>query len=604
MRKTLQALVLAAALLAAGTVSAAAPDSVEAYAWSPNVNALVNGVADFLDAIGVPSATVRMMPMLLGTELLYSPALSGINLNKSFVVAVTNLDDIPDNLLIGFSTPGDAYRKSVGGALEKLEEADGVCHFARSIKTFDQEAYNNASIEEQEDYENFFVEEKTDVYLAAGDGFTWLSADREAILNVVGINPDNFDPGDGAAVSAVFRLDPLLAELKKSLTKVPAEGGVTPLDLIDKWAVIWDNISVFSFGLNPGGKGVEVVKCLEAPAGSKLAALLQGQSAGPHTLFNLLDPDSYLAWNTRMGRTDLMAEGAQGLMEAWMETMTLLGKIPGSEFGPKNLETFKKLMAQSTDLMKESFANLGDEMAFSVRFTPDSFMRLISISRIKDEAAFLAMMKKGLEMQADNAAEFQGKDEEMPFSFKTDFDGLKAPRSYSGVDIYSARMSFDWKDEEPDVPEEMTGMSAFIKDGLTFEYAVANGLGIGCYGGGKTSGIEQVIDRLQGRAKGFAPSAYPGIVDSWGAGEINYANIFQIFPSNMKTESGYGEAFARLTELDFRIPAVAQVKGNRLIGRGMISASSIKEAVEIFKQMENKKAGQAAPEEPQPAATD
>lgn len=568
MKKTLTAAVLFLALAAVSPLPAAPPAGVTVYAWTPNLNELINGTAELLDVIGVPSATVRILPILLGAEAFHSPGLSGIDLNAPLVFALGNLSGGAPGFSLGFSTPGGMYLQKIKESLGDFQELEGgrILAFRKTEKIFDQETYAAAGVDEQEDYERFFVEKVSEIFLAPSDGFAWLSSDLDELKLTAGTPLREFDPGFGTALALNADFSNLMAEALKAAEAEPAAA-----ELIKPWVRFADVIETLSFGLTPGKDGVEVVKGLTAEAGSGLEAFIRAQKNSPRQLVACLDPKPYIALDLGIRQPEKLAQWADVAWDLWGQTLQGISKRENDKSVGDALLAALKIMDANRQPMLDSVKNTGDETAASFTFGPKGSFRGISAARVKDPKVFLDATRASLQALTGTLLLAPN------FSLEADFSKLETPRRYLGTDIYTVAFKTKQTEELKEAAKNLPAMSAMLS-GFTLEYAAYGNVGISCYGTPGEVIIDQVIDRMEGKTPGLKLDPPR---ESWGMGVLDYSNLLAAWKPDSAPE-GVAGIMEKIAALDLSIPFQIYARRGSIGAKAMVPAAKIKAVIDTL----------------------
>ncbi len=447
--------VLITTLAFAGGTEAGVPGKMIGYARVGNPDAFMGGVEKFAQALDLPPMATMVMKMGLG-GLIENPNLVGVDMAAPLIL-VSFSPEGADAWAVSFTLSNpDAYQGVLNKSLKlkSEDEKTGVKIYAKESKEFDMDAYQAASPEEQANTDNFYRTEEKTVAVAIKDKTAWLALDPEILKEVQSLGPADFAPPVNGALTIGLQVAPFIelaeAGIKEKLDALQTEtkGAPSPFSpettremvrsYVDFYLYYARQVETVVFGLTIDDTGVACEKLIEAKSGSAFAKFLTAQKKGKLSLARYLQSSPWMVVAGRIEKPEMVLEVYRRLFDVFDGTIKEMGAAQGEKEVGDRLAKFKDtyLGLMETYLTKCA----GDEMAFSISSSPDAFISAVSIQKIRDAKAYREYITKSFLENRDILTSFYES-----LGITMDVSGIEQPVLYKGADIYTARMTIDFK---------------------------------------------------------------------------------------------------------------------------------------------------------------
>ncbi|MFH1038458.1 MAG: hypothetical protein V1789_07315 [PVC group bacterium] len=447
--------VLLISIAGAGMADAGVPGKMIGYARVGNPDGLISGVEKFTQGLDLPPMATMVMKMGLG-GLIENPNLVGVDMAGPLCL-VSFSPDAADAWGVCFTLSNpDVYLGVLNKSLKlkSEDEKSGIKVYAKETKEFDLDAYQAASPEEQSNTDKFYRTEEKTVAVAIKDKTAWLSLDPAILKDVQSLTPADFAaPVEGALVIGL-KVQPLLDVAEEGLREkldslymgTPDTGSPFGPEIakqmarsyVDFYLYYARQVETVVFGLTVDGTGVTVEKLVEAKPGSTLAKFLMAQKKGKLSLARYLQPSPWMVVAGRIEKPEMVLKIYRRLFDVFDGVITELGSAGGEKDISGKLAAFKDTYL---GLMETYFTRCaGDEMAFSLSSSPDAFISAVSLQKIRDRKAYGEYIAGSFLENHDLLALFYER-----LGITMDVSGIEKPVLYKGADIYTARMTIDFK---------------------------------------------------------------------------------------------------------------------------------------------------------------
>jgi len=425
------------------------------YLRVENPDRTIRGLEEFLQGLDVPPMAGAVLKMGLG-GMIENPSLSGVDLSAPLIL-VSFPPDQSDAWAASFSLPApEPYHRALAKSwkVKSRDEDSGIVVYTREIQEFDSEAFQVATVDERVDVDSFYRTVEKTLAVASAGKRAWISLDPEILKQVATLSPSDFPVPVSGELAAGLRIQPVLEVVRESLpanimfTSPPAAGADTPpfgeeatramlqayLDFYLHYASQAENLF---FGITLDGTGARMEEVIEARPGTGLANFLAVQKREKLSLARYLEPSPWLA---AAGRID----EPQMLLEMYARLYSVFEGMLEVQAGEANQEAAGRLSAVFNNyiaLMEEYLTECaGDEMAFSVSSSPQVFITGVSIQKIRSREAYRDYIRKSFLSHREVLKEFyEG------LGITVDDSGIESPEVFQGVEIYTARMTFDFE---------------------------------------------------------------------------------------------------------------------------------------------------------------
>lgn len=517
-KKNLLMLIVALAFLGSVAVptnlpAAELPPSLLGYLRVENPEEMIQGLEGFLQGLEIPPLAAGLVKMGLG-GMIENPDLLGVDLSGPAVLASFQPDQADAwAASLALSSP-EAYRRVLvkSWELQFSDEKTGISLYRREIKEFDNEAFGAAAPEEQKDINSFYRTREKNLAVAWKEKRAWVSPQPEILKDVASLVPADFSvPVSGALVAGV-RVGPLLEIAEESLREalagipdtpdaaLPGTGNVRAqaqayLDLCLHYARQVDN---YVFGLTPDGSGIRLEEMIRARPETGLAKFLSAQKKGKLSLARFLDPSPWLVFAGRIDQPEMLAD----VYARFFDVLDL--SLLGTGDDAAGREASRQLAAawrSYLPLMEDYLNNCaGDEMAFSISSSPGRFISGVSIQKIRSREAFRDYVRKSMLSNRETLAPFYA-----GLGVTVDYSGVEEPEIFQKVEIYTLRMTFDFKKffKDQDIPAEQKRIFALMEAPMVIQMAASGDLAVSEMSWGGEPDLKGRLERIASGKSSF-----------------------------------------------------------------------------------------------------
>jgi len=589
------------------------PEKVQGYAWVPNPDRLLSDLGKFSQNLDIPPLAIMGLQMMLG-GLLENSNLTGVDMDGPLCL-VSFSPEAEDSWAVCFSlTNPDIYLKALSKTLKLQSEDDktGIRVYTKEVKTLDAEAFAAASPEEQKKMGDFYKTSKKSVSVAINKKSAWLSPNQDILKQLYRLTPVDFKAPVDGSLAVVLKVQPLLDFLeplaKEKLEKFEMTAAEAPSPLgenvarellnsyIDLSLYYGRQVRTFAIGLTINGDGVELYELIEAEPDSSLEEFLKAQKKGELSLARYLDDSSWMVFDGRIQRQDMLIELYRKLFDIFGGVFKELDTGKDEKTVADQLAAFEKTFLKNLQI----FINCsGDEMAFSISSSPAAIFSAVSVQKITDPKAYREYIKKSYLESIDIMMPFY---QERGVGF--DLAGIKEPETYKGVEIFTAKITFDLKKllkKEELSEDEKRGLS-LLEAPMIIQSAATGRLAVTEMSWGGKPDIKTRLDLIAAGKSSFdLKELNPCRKDANGVLLISIDRFLKDYLlaimkklSPPETEAGQAEVLERLGALDLPILACYTVDGANLkieTGVAMDKIRAVKVIIEKIKKATPEKPG-------------
>ncbi len=384
-----------------------------------------------------------------------------------------------------------------------------------------------------------------------------------------------------------------IEEIKKQFKMMaPAQRGpmTDPGAIIGMYAalfgVVADEIQYYTVALEAGEDALIITETAAAREGTEMAeafAAAPKAAKGAKILTHLED-------NAIMNLA--FRANSPFLSKAYIRSLDLLTFFGG--VSSDQIETLKKIMV-------ESFASMGDYLAFSFRSEEDSPFVFKYVLQISDKAKFEKALAEQIEMMKDNFFADFYKNLGMKIHMKIE----RNADTYKGVSIDSARLAFNSTDPNSEMDKMIEAMYG---DGFDYRWAIVDDLALFTVGGDVDADIRELIDQVKagGPKKAAAEvEAAQKLLGTKGTGDfIGTFNLVRMIKMAVTMMSGMPDAPSMppiQLESKSNLAFTGTFRDGKLTTKSALPKEHIRELVTAFMTMQAKMAQQ---HEAEPDKTD
>ncbi len=487
-------LVVVSAFLGAAFAPAPAaelPPALLGYLRVENPDGMLKGLEGFLQGLlklEVPPPVAGSVTRQLG-RMIENPDLLGVDLSGPAVLASFQPDQAEAwAVSLSLSSP-EAYRRALvkSWELQSSDEKTGISLYRREIRELDSEAFGAADPEERKDMDSFYRTREKILAVAWQEKRAWISPRPELLKDVASLVPADFPVPISGALVAKVRVEPLLEIAEESLREVLGRIPVSPegaslptgnfqaqaqayLDLYLHYARQVDN---YLGGLTLDGSGVKLEEMIQARPGTGLARFLSAQKKGKLSLARFLEPSPWLAFSGRIDEPEMLADVYARLFAVFQQALPETGEDDGGREASRPLAAvWSSYLPLMEDYLKEC---AGDELAFSVSSSPGCFMTGVTIQRIRSVKAFREYIRKSVLSNREILAPFYA-----GLGISVDDSGVEKPEIFGKVEIYTLRMTFDFKklSQGQEIPGDQKKIFTLMEAPLVVQMAASEDLAV------------------------------------------------------------------------------------------------------------------------------
>ncbi|MEA1929201.1 MAG: hypothetical protein U9N73_13425 [Candidatus Auribacterota bacterium] len=488
------------------------PDGVIGYAWVSNPDQVMSDADTFIQGIDMPPMASMLLRMGLG-GLLENPNLSGVDMAAPLCLVSFSVDNL-DSLAINFtlSSP-QSYLRTIKKSLKVKSEdpASGITTYTKEVEEFDNDAYNEATEEEQADTSKFYKTVETTVSIAIKDKNAWISLDPDILKKIHTLRAADLKPQLSNGLVIVLQMQPLLdyaeplAREGLETMELPEGDNSSPLgqdvtknlfkSYLDFYLYYARQVRTVALGFSIDGNGVELAKLVEPAPDSPLEEFLAAQKKGNLSLARYLQPNPWLVIDGRLDKPEMLIElYSKGfdLFSGVLEEIAAENKMEKKIDLTKLKETFIKNIQT---YLKCS----GDEMAVSISSSPDTIFSAAMVQKITDPDLYRSYITKSY---LESINELMPLYEKFGVSF--DLAGIKSPEKYKGTEIFSLGMKFDFdKLIKKEMSEDEKKNLALFEAPMTIQMAATDKLAITEMAWGEKPDIKARLDLIAAGKSSF-----------------------------------------------------------------------------------------------------
>ncbi len=586
------------------------PPELLGYLRVENPDAMIRGLEGFLQGLEVPPFAGMVLKMGLG-GMIENPSLSGIDFSAPFVLASFQPEQ-PDAWAVSIALAApEAYHRALikSWKIKSRDEDTGITVYSQETQEFDSEAFASATAEERVDVDSFYRTEEKTLAVAAGENRAWVTLDPAILPEVAALSPADFPvPVNGDLVIGL-RLKPLLDIAEENTEELiaasspdtagpaslfgPQAGRELARAYLDFYLHYARQIENVFLGISLDGTGIRIEEMIRPRAGTGLAAVLSAQKAGKLTLARFLEPSPWMAVAGRVEKPELLMEFYRrlfGVFDGMFEQMAGAGKEAGA--AGQLSELWKSYLPLIEDYLNRV---AGNEMAFSISSSPESFISAISLQKIRDREAYREYIRKSFLSNRELLKPFYAE-----LGVTIDDSGIEKPEILEGVEIYTVRMTFDFEKmakSEP-IPEDQKKFLALMESPLVIRMAAAGDLAVTAMSWGGEPDLKGALKRIAAGESSFDTARLGG---SWSeANGVVYFSLnrfLQDFLGPMLEQAPLPEgerrpleAIAALGRLDLPLIAYLTVEGRNLKVATEIPMAKIQAVKAVIESLEKEEA--------------
>ncbi|MDP8235542.1 MAG: hypothetical protein P9M08_04095 [Candidatus Erginobacter occultus] len=607
-------LFLSPAIPVPGTPGSDLPPELIGYLRVENPDEMIRGLEGFLQGLEVPPLAGMVLKMGLG-EMIENPSLSGVDFSAPFILASFQPEQ-PDAWAVSIALAApEAYHRTLikSWKVKSQNEDTGITVYSQETKEFDSEAFASATAEERVDVDSFYRTEEKTLAVSVGEKRAWVTLDPAILPAVASLRPADIPaPVDGDLILGL-RLQPLLDIAEESMAGLlssPAMAGSAAASPFGEENAQAMNRAVFDLylnyarqvenvflGISLDGSGIRLEEMYRARTGTGLAKFLAAQKTGELTLARFLEPSPWMAVAGRLEKPELLLEFYRrlfGVMNEMTEKMAGAGKE--TEVAVRLAAVWNSYLPLIEDYLNRV---AGDEMAFSISSSPESFISSLSLQKIRDREAYREYIRKSFlsnrELLNPVFAEL---------GVVIDDSGIEKPEVFEGVEIYTVRMTFDFEKlaKSQPIPEDQKQLLALMKSPLVIRMAAAGELAVTAMSWGGEPDLPKILKRIAAGESSFDTSRLGA---SWSeANGVVYFSLNRFLTDFLKPmverapfdegETRPLEAIAALGRLDLPLVAYLTIDGRNLKSAVEIPMAKIQAVKAVIKSLEKEE----APEKP------
>jgi hypothetical protein len=489
--------------------------SLLGYLRVENPDRMIAGLERFLQGLDIPPLAGAALKMGLG-GVIENPNLAGVDLSAPVILA-SFPPDRSEAWAVSLALPApEAYHRALvkNWKFKSPEKMEGIRIYTREIKEFDSQAFSAATPEERIDVDSFYRPEEKTLAVAAAKKRVWISPALEILKEVAPLFPADFpSPVSGDLVIGLqvrHLLEIAEESMRAGISSPPAGAPAAAVPFgppaaramleayLDFYLHYARQVENLFFGLTLDGSGVRVEELLRAGPETGLAKFLAAQKKGKLCLARFLEPSPWLAADGRIDDPEMLLEIYSRFFAIVDEIMAQTGEAGDEQEAVGRLAAvWKSYISLLDDYLKRC---VGDEMAFSISSSPENFISGVSIQKIRDREAYRDYIQKSFLSNREILTPFYAE-----LGIAVDDSGIEKPEIFQGIEIYTARMTFDFKKLFPQkaIPEDQKKILALMESPFVIQFAASGDLAVAEMSWGGEPDIKSRLERIASGKSSF-----------------------------------------------------------------------------------------------------